>query len=129
VVLCRGRFWCKTGAVSEPRGAAVFARLAPTVRRTDVGCVSLSHDGLEREFKFFRELGGSVCAMCAPRDQRKSSNPKANVDKPVFVPILTGWRALGMRGVEECFVFADLAVLGSVAIWNDNGPPVQTDVA
>jgi hypothetical protein len=29
---------------------------------------------LERVFKFFNVLEGGVCAMCAPRDQRKSSD-------------------------------------------------------
>jgi hypothetical protein len=32
-----------------------------------------THDGLEREFKFFNWLEGGVCTMCAPGDQRKSS--------------------------------------------------------
>jgi hypothetical protein len=32
------------------------------------------HDGLEREFKFFNRLEGSVCTMCAPGDQKKSSD-------------------------------------------------------
>jgi hypothetical protein len=29
---------------------------------------------LEREFKFFNWLESGVCTMCAPRDQRKSSD-------------------------------------------------------
>jgi hypothetical protein len=29
---------------------------------------------LEREFSFFNVLEGGVCTMCAPRDQRKSSD-------------------------------------------------------
>jgi hypothetical protein len=36
--------------------------------------LKLALDGLEREFKFFNVLEGGVCTMCAPRDQRKSSN-------------------------------------------------------
>jgi len=31
-----------------------------------------SHDGLEREFRFFKWFEGGVCATCAPRDQEKS---------------------------------------------------------
>jgi hypothetical protein len=34
--------------------------------------VNLFYDGLERELKFFNQLEGAVCAMCAPGDQRKS---------------------------------------------------------
>jgi hypothetical protein len=36
--------------------------------------LELAYDGLERGFKFFNGLEGSVCAMCAPEDQRKSHN-------------------------------------------------------
>jgi hypothetical protein len=36
--------------------------------------VCRSSDGLEREFKYFKWLEGSVCTMCAPGDQRKSTN-------------------------------------------------------
>jgi hypothetical protein len=31
-----------------------------------------AHDGLDREFKFFKRLEGGVCTTCAPGDQRKS---------------------------------------------------------
>jgi hypothetical protein len=34
----------------------------------------LSLDGLEREFNSFNRLEGGVCTMCAPGDQRKSSD-------------------------------------------------------
>jgi hypothetical protein len=39
--------------------------------------IKLAHDGLDREFKFFNRLEGGVCTMCAPGDQRKSSNNQA----------------------------------------------------
>src|SRR5262245_39356032 len=31
-----------------------------------------AHDGLEREFKFFKWLKGGVCTTCAPGSQEKS---------------------------------------------------------
>ena len=31
-----------------------------------------THNGLDREFNFFKELEGGACTMCAPRDQRES---------------------------------------------------------
>ena len=45
--------------------------------RLQLGCwskIKLAYNGLEREFKFFKRLEGCVCMMCAPGDQRKSSN-------------------------------------------------------
>jgi|EndMetStandDraft_5_1072996.scaffolds.fasta_scaffold586977_1 hypothetical protein len=36
--------------------------------------LKLPHDGLEREFKFFKELEGGVCMMCAPGDLEKSGD-------------------------------------------------------
>jgi hypothetical protein len=43
----------------------------------DLRCWSLlklTHDGFEREFRFFNVLEGGVCTMRAARDQGKSSN-------------------------------------------------------
>jgi hypothetical protein len=48
------------------------------VRSTFCHCVD---DGLEREFKLFNRLEGGVCAMCAPRDQRKSRDSKLKLQR------------------------------------------------
>jgi hypothetical protein len=40
--------------------------------RGRAGAPIASHDGLERELKFFNRLEGGVCTTCAPRDQEIS---------------------------------------------------------
>src|SRR6266478_7618381 len=40
--------------------------------QTGSSLLKLAHDGLEREFRFFNQLEGRVCRMCAPGDQGKS---------------------------------------------------------
>jgi hypothetical protein len=62
-------------------------------------------------------------------EQRRQSEPenganyKANIDKPIFVP---GWCALEMHGAGDWFTVADVAVLGSVAVWNYDRFPVRS---
>jgi hypothetical protein len=64
-------------------------------------------------------------------DQRRQSeydsdaNRKANIAKPVLAAGWTVYPGKHFRGVGDCFLLADLAVLGSVAAWNYNGLPVR----
>src|SRR5712671_1766187 len=39
--------------------------------------LKLRHDGLEREFRSFKQLEGRVCASCAPENREKSIEGKA----------------------------------------------------
>jgi hypothetical protein len=50
-----------------------------TVKRNNINMLAhrflhCTDDGLEREFNFFKVLEDGVCTMCAPGDQRKSSD-------------------------------------------------------
>jgi hypothetical protein len=65
----------------------------------------------------------SGAEQCRHSKSESGGNRKANVRKPIEV---TGGRALGTRSVGDWFAFADVSVLGSIAVWNYERFPVRS---
>ncbi len=90
-------------AHSAPRAPAAPSRgfksiaASPSLDVAGLRWLKLPHDGLEREFNLLNELEGRVCTMCAPGDQRKSSNNLSGLkpSAPCFAHCSTLKRHLG----------------------------------
>src|SRR5882757_2757237 len=63
-------------------GSVMAPGLTPIAIHRCCGLCKMPNDGLEREFKFFNQLDGCVCTMCAPGDQGKSRDNRCEHAEP-----------------------------------------------